>query len=162
MADVLMMRTRLGFGVLLIVVPLLCLAAGAARAQTGEAEALRQEVEDLKRTIDHLNGRVEGLEHQLADRPEANARAAAGAPTPSPEARAAAPEAKPQERWHGLANGMTVQQVEMLLGRPDRTFDLSPKKVWYYTYADIGSGSVVFADDGTVTDWQPPPFNTWW
>jgi len=156
------MRTTLGFGALLIALPLLCLGAGAAPAQTGEAEALRQQVEDLKRTVDRLNGRVEGLERQLADRPEADARAAAGAPTPSPEARAAAPEAKPQERWHGLANGMTIQQVELLLGRPDRTLDLNPKKVWYYMYPDIGSGSVVFAEDGTVTDWQSPPFNTWW
>lgn len=156
------MRTTLGFGALLIVLRLLCLGAPAAHAQTAETDALRQQVEALKGTIDRLNGRVESLEHQRADHPEANARAAVGAPTPAPEAPTAAPAAKPQERWHGLANGMTVQQVEMLLGRPNHTLDLNPKKVWYYTYPDIGSGSVVFADDGTVTDWQAPPFNTWW
>jgi hypothetical protein len=56
---------------------------------------------------------------------------------------------------------MTTQEIETLLGRPTRTMKLTPKTIWYYSYTDIGNGSVVFTDD-SVIDWQSPPLNTWW
>jgi len=156
------MRATLGVAPLALVA-WLCLAPAVAGGQTGETETLRQQVEELTRTVDRLNKTVEGLERQLGDRAQVKDGAPLATPTPAPEARAAVPSAaKPQERWHGLATGMTVHQVEALLGRPDRTLDLSPNTLWYYTYPDVGSGSVVFANDGTVSDWQPPPFSTWW
>jgi len=67
-----------------------------------------------------------------------------------------------RDQWHRIGRGMTMQAVEALLGRPHRTMRVNVQTVWYYAYPDIGSGSVVFADDGSVVDWQTPPFNTWW
>jgi hypothetical protein len=156
----------------------LCLLAPlAARAENSETTGLRQEVTDLKHIIQHLNERVEGLEKQLVPEPESGSQAAAPPATPAAQpssglfgtmfggAAAAAP-AKPgesiRERWRQIDRGMTVQNVEALIGRPQRTMTVNLKTVWYYTYQEVGSGSIVFAQDGSVDDWQTPPFNTWW
>jgi SmpA/OmlA family protein len=148
--------------VLLLAVPLSLLALSVAHAQNEDATALRSELSDLKRTVESLNTKIESLERRLADQHEPAVQEAGGVTTPpSDTAPTAVPGTRPQERWARISRGMTFQQVDALLGRPQRTIDLSPKTVWYYAYPDIGNASVVF-QEGEVSDWQAPPFNTWW
>jgi hypothetical protein len=134
----------------------------AARAEDSETTGLRQEVTDLKQIIQHLNERVEGLEKQLPQ-PASDPQAAAAPATLTVQPSApATPGASIREHWRQIDHGMTVQNIEALIGRPQRTMTVNLKTVWYYTYPEVGSGSIVFAQDGLVDDWQTPPFNTWW
>lgn len=157
------MLTRLSCSpVLRLIIPLSLLAASAAVAQSADSTTLRRELNDLKQTARDLNTKIESLEHQLAGQPEpapqaveTPAAAAESAPTP-------ASGTGPQECWGRVTRGMTFNDVEALLGHPQRTMDLSPKTLWYYSYRDVGSGSVVFTRERGVIDWQAPPFNTWW
>lgn len=152
----------------------LCVAIPlAARGENSETTALRREVSDLKQVVQHLSERVEGLEKQLLPRSASDPQAAAAPETPvplvsapaTPAPRGAAP-ATPgdsiRNHWRQISRGMTTQEVETLLGRPQRTMNVNLRTVWYYTYPEVGSGSVVFAPEGGVDDWQTPPFNTWW
>jgi hypothetical protein len=126
-------------------------------AQSDDNAALRNEVGEMRQTIDSLNRKVHDLEQKLADRPPATPETV---PTP-PEARATGRQ-DAGERWGDVKRGMSKAEVGTLLGQPDRTMDVSTRTVWYYQYNNMGSGSVVFADDGSVIDWQKPPFATWW
>jgi SmpA / OmlA family len=152
-------------------------AATTAQAAPNEVAALRQQVKELTEVVQRLEERVGQLERQLSPASASSARTAPSvdAPTPSHVSAAASPEAPtPQpvpptvqrdplrDHWHQISRGMTTQVVETLLGRPHRTMTVNTQTVWYYSYPDIGSGSVVFAQDGSVVDWQTPPFNTWW
>jgi len=136
----------------------------AAGAETGEVAALRQEVNELKQVVERLDGRVERLERQLSSPPSkstfqgSQSPAAPVPPSPAP----AVPAESVRDHWRRIDHGMTTQEVEALLGPPQRTMKVNTRTVWYYTYPDVGSGSVVFAPDDGVDDWQVPPFNTWW
>jgi len=148
---------------LLLVAPLLLLGGSVLYAQSEDPAALRRELTDLKRSVEGLNAKIESLERRLVDqRTPAAQEAAEAAPQTSDTPSPPAPGTRPQERWQRLTQGMTFQDVEALLGRPQRMIDVSPKTVWYYAYPDIGSGSVVFNQESGVIDWQAPPFNTWW
>ena len=155
------LHARLGAALLALS---LCMCAPlTAQAETSEADALRQEVNDLKQVIQHLNQRVEGLEKQRASQSEPSAQAVAASETPAPQPSVpATPNANVRDQWRRIDHGMTAQDVEALLGRPQRTMMVNLKTVWYYAYPEVGSGSIVFAQDGGVDDWQTPPFNTWW
>jgi hypothetical protein len=152
--------------VVLIVVTAWLIGGTPGRAESNDIDDLRQEVTALKRTLQSLNARVESLERQVSARPESNAPVAAAlenaAPAAGPAATPSIPQASVRERWHNITRGMSLEQVEALIGRPERTMNVSANTVWYYSYPDVGSGSVVFAADGSVIDWQHPPFNTWW
>lgn len=132
----------------------LMLAAPAAGDEVGE---LRQEVGDLRQTVHDLNDTVQQLKQQLTAPPET--------PTPGPQ-EAATPSPSPtpgleglRQGWRDISHGMTPTQVTALIGQAQGTIDMSPRVVWYYSYP-AGSGSVVFID-GTVVDWQTPPFASW-
>jgi hypothetical protein len=67
-----------------------------------------------------------------------------------------------KERWSEVKAGMSSEDIRKLLGTPSREFTLDGKPVWYYSYAGIGNGSVMFNRDGhTVAAWQHPPFGLW-
>jgi hypothetical protein len=140
---------------------LVLLVVPSTRAQTVDPDAARQEIGELKRTVDQLNTRIEGLERRLDQpaqpTPQSTAQVATRSDTPTPAAGTT-----PQERWRKIEHGMPVEQVEALLGPPQRTVKIEAKTLWYYSYPEIGSGSIVFVQDGGVVDWQPPPFSVWW
>jgi Tfp pilus assembly protein FimV len=173
MASRLLRRLVATFTALLLVVS----AATTAQAEPREVAALRQQVTELKQVVQRLDERVGQLEGQLSPASASSARTAPSvdAPTPPSVSAAAQPEVPtpqpPQptvqrdpvrDHWHQISRGMTTQVVEGLLGRPHRTMTVNTQTVWYYSYPDVGGGSVVFAQDGSVVDWQTPPFNTWW
>jgi hypothetical protein len=136
--------------------------ASPASSESGEVKQLRREVGELKQTVENLGTRLEGIEHQLAGQTESkpsNVVVAAPSTEPGPTP---ARTVSLRDRWHRVTQGMTLQQVEELLGRPARTIEARPNTIWYYSYPEVGNGSIVFANDGSVMDWQPPPFNTWW
>jgi len=149
----------------------LCLCAAAplvaraedGRGETGDVPALQQEVRDLKDVVQRLGERVEGLEKQLQppSQPAPQAAAAPAPPVPQPSAPVT-PGDSAREHWRQVSHGMSAQEVETLLGHPQRTMKVNLRTVWYYTYPEVGSGSIVFASDGGVEDWQTPPFRTWW
>jgi len=138
---------------------LLCLAGAApASASSADVNALRQEITELRGAIERLDARVRALEQQRPEPAEAQSGASA---TGHPPAAPAVATPGLKDRWQSVKRGMTTQEIETLLGRPTRTMKLTPKTIWYYSYADIGNGSVVFTDD-SVIDWQSPPLNSWW
>jgi hypothetical protein len=150
-------------GVAVIIAALALFGATPAAAQSDDA-TLRNEVGALHRTVDDLNAKIQDLERRLVGRPQPpaeNVVVPPAADTTGPAA-AAAHERDPEERWHDIERGMSKADVEAVIGRPSRAMDVSPRTVWYYQYARVGSGSVVFASDGSVIDWQTPPFGTWW
>jgi hypothetical protein len=143
--------------------PLLLLEAGVGCATHRETSTLQQqEIADLKGTVERLNARIEHLEGQSSSPSASSSQPAAAPPMPAAVAPPAAePAATLRERWRTITYGMTCEQVDALLGRPQGTIDESPKTVWYYSYPDIGNGSVVFIQESGVTDWQAPPFGNW-
>jgi len=129
-----------------------------ASADSTDVNALRQEIKELRGAVERLDARVRALEQQRPEPAESRSGETATAHAPAVPA-VATPGLK--DRWQSVKRGMTEQEIETLLGRPTRTVEFTPKTIWYYSYADVGNGSVVFTDD-SVIDWQSPPFNTWW
>ena len=136
--------------------------APTAHAEGNDVDSLRQELGELKRAVEHLDSKLQRLEEQQSPSPLATSPADAGAATPAREPPAPVGAAGVQQRWREIKYGMTTDQITVLLGSPQRTMDLNPKTVWYYSYPEIGNGSVVFTTEGGVVDWQLPPFNVWW
>lgn len=138
---------------------LLCLAGVApASAESKDVNALHQQIQELRGTVERLDARVRALEQQRPEPAESQSGETVTEPQPGAPA-VATPGLK--DRWQSVKRGLTTQEIETLLGRPTRTMKLTPKTIWYYSYSDIGNGSVVFTDD-SVIDWQSPPLNTWW
>jgi hypothetical protein len=157
-------RQRARAAVAVIIAPLALVAAVPAAAQSNDSD-LRNEVGELHRTVEGLNAKIQDLERRIADHPQPAQPApesAAGPPAADANVSAAANKHDPGERWHEIRRGLSKAEVEAAIGRPSRIMDVSPRTVWYYQYASVGNGSVVFAADDTVIDWQTPPFGTWW
>lgn len=142
-----------------VLLVLLCLVGAApASANSADVNALRQEIKELRGAVERLDARVRVIEQQRSEPAESQSGASA---TGHPPAAPAVATPGLKDRWQSVKRGMTTQEIETLLGRPTRTMKLTPKTIWYYSYTDIGNGSVVFTDD-SVIDWQSPPLNTWW
>jgi hypothetical protein len=129
-----------------------------AGADSKDVNALRREIQQLRGVVEGLDARVRALEQQ---RPEPAASQSGAITSGQPPGAPAIATPGLRDRWQRVKRGMTTQEVETLLGRPTRTMKLTPKTIWYYSYTDIGNGSVVFTDD-SVIDWQSPPLNAWW
>lgn len=163
---------------LLLILP----AIQPVHAQQSEVAALRAQVQELQRMVIDLQQQVQELQARLPSRPavasSTRAEAAvtndtshirgyvrpdlvsASAPVSPAPSSTLTPETI-RENWHTLEKGMSNQQVNSLLGAPTRSFKLNNKLVWYYDYAGIGRGSVMFSQQGQVTDWQKPPASHW-
>lgn len=151
-----------------LLVGVMSLGARGARAENGDVGALRRELKELRQAVERLSFRVDNLERHATDRAAPSESAAAPAPgsaaPPAPRAEAVSPTpgVSIAKRWRNMQRGLSTEQVEAVLGRPQRIVPLTGRTVWYYVYPDVGNGSVVFTEDGSVIDWQAPPFNTWW
>ena len=146
-----------------LVAALLVVTAPFIRAEDDGIATLRKEVGALKRTVERLDKRVESLEQQLVaeptpgpERAEASQMRSLPAAPPAPM-----PETSIRDSWRRIERGISAKEVEALLGPAQRTMELAAKTVWYYSYPGIGSGSIVFARDGHVVDWQRPPLSAW-
>ena len=154
-----------------------------ARAEDSDSAALRLQVEELQHTVKALQQQVKELQAQNPSSSSAAttpARTETPAPNNTPRIRgyirpdlvSSSPPGTPaaktsltpetiREHWHSLERGMTDHTVNGLLGAPTRSFKLNNKLVWYYDYEEVGRGSVMFSEDGLVTDWQAPPKSHW-
>lgn len=155
-------------------------------AHTGNSTAQQQEIAGLKRTMEEMNARLEHLEGQgtaatsAPNVPPAAPTRGAAIPSAVPTEAAAVPPAMPtqavavaptppaadspavlRQRWRTITYGMTFEQVAALLGPPQGSIEEDPKTIWYYSYPEVGSGSIVFVQEHGVTDWQTPPFGNW-
>lgn len=144
-------------------------------AHTESSTAQQQEIAGLKRTIGEMNARLEHLEGQgtaatsAPNGPPALPTQVAAVPTATPvQAVAVAPTpaaadspAVLRQRWRTITYGMTFEQVAALLGPPQGSIEEDPKTIWYYSYPEVGSGSIVFVQEHGITDWQTPPFGNW-
>ncbi len=153
----------------------LMLIGSPAWAADDDMSAVRQDIKALKEAVERLDQHMQDLDRRLATQPQTQtqpaihgaaperAPARAAAPEPPVAAKMRTPSAQTmlRDQWQTIKRGMPIREIEALLGQPDRTVPLPGKTVWYYSYPDIGSGSVVFAEDGEVMDWQAPPFSTW-
>jgi hypothetical protein len=148
----------------------------AAQADEEELRALKQQVEELKRTVTQLQDRVQVLERREAP-PWVAATPEGGPPSqPNPisakpveagqsSTQSAAPAAKSsvddkivvlRNSWRRISGEMTQAAVKESLGPPTREMLINGKTVWYYYYAGLGAGSVFFRGDGRVSSSQPP------
>jgi hypothetical protein len=106
--------------------------------------------------VEVLSQRVEKLEHQVAEL-ELRLRAleAPAQPARVDATRAAAGDWKQLANWRRLRQGMTMDDVTMLLGQPDRVNASSYLVLWYY--GDISGGSITFdARSQKASGWSEP------
>ncbi len=155
-----------------------------------QLDELQNEVNVLMQKVDQLNARLHALKEQrqtqqqstpATEKPAAPQRART-APT---ETEPVAPRTRPavadttaerapkkgvkpttmslDQAWKSLSKGMSAAELQKLLGEPTYKLRMSPNMVWYYTYRNIGSGSIIMSPDGRVIDWQHPPgVGGWW
>jgi hypothetical protein len=76
-------------------------------------------------------------------------------------AAANAPVVVPRAQWRRVQSGLTMDEVNSLIGAPTKTFELAGKTVWYYYYPAIGAGSVFFDAHGRASSVQRPAGGSW-
>ncbi len=140
--------------------PLVCVPV--AHAQGDDADSLRQEVGELKRTVERLDAKLQHLEQQPTPSPQGPAAESIGAATSASATATPTTEASARQRWRQIEYGMSTSDISALLGPPQRIMEMSPKLIWYYSYPESGNASVVFTDAGGVIDWQAPATNAFW
>jgi hypothetical protein len=168
----------------------LCLgfAIGPARADDDVA-ALRGRLDQIKQLVADFETRLNALEaaRSSATQPPQSAATAATAPglatasarvpAPAPAsaptpvvqpptsatgpAAADAPVVVPRAQWRRVHSGLTMDEVNGLIGAPTKTFELAGKTVWYYYYPAIGAGSVFFDAHGHASSVQRPAGGSW-
>lgn len=142
----------------------LLFASTLAFAQQIDVDELQIEIQVLRREVKALRLRIESLE----------AKGGAGVRTAS----LAQPQAKQtnmdspahvqadepvsdqvatlMRRWSKVASGMTGREVEEAIGEPAAKLTIDGRPVWYYSYAGVGRGSVMFDGGGRVSSLQAP------
>jgi hypothetical protein len=161
------------YRLLLVVGLFLALATPSALAENKEIADLRRAMEELKRAVEKLDERLKNLEYRLSEESAENPakKEAAGqtvpaapsrqSPQPQPKGLSKTQEQAIRDRWKDLRRGMTPQEVESVLGKPEQTMEVDRQIMWYYRYSGVGA-SVVFTPDGHVSGWQKPPFGLLW
>jgi hypothetical protein len=153
-----------------ILVPCVFLFSTAhARGDDTELRELQTEVEILRREVKMLHARIESLEGK---RESATARAPTSEPavartnTPPPSGstddRRADSVVALKLRWSKVAPGMTGPEVAEAIGEPAAKLAIDGRPVWYYVYAGIGRGSVMFDGGGRVSSLQAPAVGWSW
>ena len=137
--------------------PLVCVSLALADdplTNTSRLAGLENELRVLRQLVIDQGRRIEQLERQMTN-----------VGTAGRENRAANTDTgnwKRPESWLKLQNGMTPQQVQLVLGSPTRTqSNIKDAVFWYYEGTVQGSGSVrgrVYFIDGAVSMVNPPVF----
>ena len=156
----------------------------AAKAAGPDVASLEREVAALKEVVQHLQARLDRLESRpvpverpasgvpVAALPPASQLTAQAAPDVASKAAipaapiaalqlgadpvAASPQAQLRANWSKIERGIEADQVSRLLGEPTRKVRLDGRNAWYYSYPDLGNGSVFFTDTGHVSSRQSP------
>jgi hypothetical protein len=155
-------------GVPFLVAGVLLFPSALAHAGDADLRELQTEVEILRREVKALHVRIETLEGKRES-------AAARAPTSEPVvARTNAPPTGKTDnmrtdsivalklRWSKVAPGMTGPEVTETIGEPAAKLAIDGRPVWYYIYAGIGRGSVMFDGGGRVSSLQAPAVGWSW
>ena len=111
------------------------------------AETADEKTARLEATVEALTLRVTALEKAVItlSRLVPSAAAATGAaPAPAKDAKA----------YLYLRKGMTMAEVEKLLGTPTSTSGSGPLTYWHYGSASYSAPRVTFADDSGVYGWE--------
>ena len=66
-----------------------------------------------------------------------------------------------RESWGGIRQGLSADEVERMLGVPDRKQQIGAQTIWYYDYKILGSGTVALDAGGQVSGFVKPYFNLW-
>ncbi len=117
----------------------------SAHAADAGNDALAQEIKALSDRVRKLESQVQQLERHYAS------------PAPSAAINTIPSKTSVRDAWRGIKEGLTQDEVTKALGTPQRQFTLSGKLVWYYYYAGVGGGSVIFGENGHVVGSQAPP-----
>src|SRR5262249_13292825 len=141
----------------LVLLAALLLAPTATFAQEDDFDLseLRQEIEVLRREVKALRTRIDTLEAKREGKtasPSSGSTQEASGTTISRTDKAAELRA----RWSRVMRGMTGAEVTDAIGEPAGKLTLDGRPVWYYVYAGIGRGSVIFDGGGRVSSWQAP------
>ena len=149
----------------------LVLALGSlpgAGEESGERGQLRQEAAELRQSLNRLEARIQTLEDQnqgpaLGKNIEPPAPPAPVTP-PAPLAAPASvqPIMSLKRNWSQVERGIPQDKVQSLLGQPEKVLQIDGNTVWYYTYPEIGRGSVFFSRNGRVSSTQSPTFGWGW
>jgi len=143
-----------------IVVALMAFGALPAAADQGdELTRLREEAARQRQSLEGTEARIRALEQN------------SGSASPGAEPRESLSEtvsAAPvsslvtlKKNWSQVERGTPQEQVQLLLGTPQKVLRIDDTLVWYYTYPGIGPGSVFFNASGKVSSRQSPGFG-WW
>jgi hypothetical protein len=116
-----------------------------AAAQDDELARVREEAAALRQSLDRLDARIRAL--------EGNAGAASASRGYSKNIDALA---SLRRGWSQVAPGLPENEVETLLGKPEKVLYIDGTLVWYYIYPEIGRGSVFFNASGRVSSKQSP------
>ena len=112
------------------------------KAQEPDTVALSRRVEQMERRVEDLERRVRALE-------------APSQPLQADTARPPSGDWKQVGNWRRLRQGMTMTDVNSVLGQPDRVDAMPALIIWYY--GDLSGGTVTFdAESQHVTGWSEP------
>lgn len=140
---------------------MLSIASALASAQQTEVDELQIEIQVLRREVKALRLRIESLEAKggagmksasLAQ-PQANMESPAHVQADEPVTDQVATLMR---RWSKVSSGMTGREVEEAIGEPAAKLTIDGRPVWYYSYAGVGRGSVMFDGGGRVSSLQAP------
>ncbi|MBI3530782.1 MAG: outer membrane protein assembly factor BamE [Betaproteobacteria bacterium] len=159
----------------MIVTALMVLPAHAD--PTDELARLRQEAARMRQSLDVLDARIRALENGNSDARAPSESDRSVVPPPestltqpmpntaavnSPNRQSVSPLFLLQRNWSEIKSGTSKEQVDALLGKPERVMRINGDLVWYYVHPGFGRGTVFFDDEGKVSGAQSPHIGWSW
>lgn len=113
-----------------------------ALAQPSSSNALKDEINALKQTVQNQEARIATIEGVIAEL--RGSGVATATPTATSETNYLPPKNGWQipSNWSRIKNGMSESQVIAILGNPTSNKDLGPYRTLFYRGEVAGSGSV--------------------
>ncbi|MBI3785916.1 MAG: hypothetical protein HY270_21190 [Deltaproteobacteria bacterium] len=160
------------------------IASVPAVAQHDDA-TLHDQVDTLEKVIRKLNSRIEELENRLPPTASPITPSTPATPSATPAVVAVPPstpatsgssagdrpqdgkmeperrELEAKQRWSDIRQGLSAEDVEHLLGAPDRKLQAGNQTIWHYDYKLLGQGTVAIDASGHVSGFVKPYINFW-